>query len=265
VLAETVREAARRFGHRLVVDAPDGSLTYEGLDRHADALASTLAHRGVREGDVVALVLPSGTDWLVSAAATSRLGAAVAGVSTVLSPPERTALVELVEPALVLATAGTVDGLPLRADVAVLEPGGGGRLAESGRGAPPARPEPHPDRLAAICFTSGTTGRPKAARFCERHLSAVRAADLGPSAGSWDGGSPMLASTQFAHVGVTLKLPWYLQTGSTLHVMDRWRPRRRCDSSSGTGCRPSGVVAPQLALMLRSPLMDTLDLSCVQD
>ena len=35
--------------------------------------------------------------------------------------------------------------------------------------------------------------------------------------------SAMLGSTQFAHVGMAMKLPWYLRTGSTLHVLDPWR------------------------------------------
>src|SRR5690606_38181230 len=116
----------------------------------------------------------------------------------------------------------TTDGLPLRAEVAVLRPGGRGEeLAADGE--PPPLPDHDPDRPSAICFTSGTTGRPKAALFRERQLAAVRRIDLGPAEHEWGGGAPMLASTQFAHVGMSLKLPWYLQRGATLHVMARWR------------------------------------------
>ena len=114
VLGPIAREAASHFGGRPVVVDPTGSLTYAELDRRADDLAAGLAAMGVAEGDVVALTLPSGGDWLVAAVALARLGAVIAGVSTAITAVERRDLVELVEPALVLAGPDTVDGLPLR-------------------------------------------------------------------------------------------------------------------------------------------------------
>ena len=41
--------------------------------------------------------------------------------------------------------------------------------------------------------------------------------------GRWGGGAPMLSGTQLAHVGFMTKLPWYLRTASTVHLLDRWR------------------------------------------
>jgi acyl-CoA synthetase (AMP-forming)/AMP-acid ligase II len=263
VLGPITRHAATLFGDRPVVVGPDGTLTYAELDHHADRVAAGLAARGVGEGDVVALALPSGGDWLVAAVALARLGAIAAGVSTALSASERAGMVELVEPRLVIAGPDTVDGLPLRSEVAVVR--AGARCAElAGDGAVPELADDD-DRAAAICFTSGTTGRPKAALFRVRQLRAVQRIDLGPDAEQiWDGGSAMLASTQFAHVGMTAKFPWYLRRGSTLHVMARWRADDALRLVAEHRMPTIGVVAPQLALMLRSPLLDSLDLSCVQ-
>ncbi len=263
MLSAISREAARRFGDRPVVVAPDGTLSYAELDLHADALATGLAQRGVTEGDIVVLALAPGCDWLVAAVAVARLGAAFAGVSTAITASERHDLVDLIHPRLVLAQQETVDGLPLRVDVAVLDPGGrGAPLATDGE--PPTDPAPDDERLAAICFTSGTTGRAKAAVFRERQLRAVQLIDLGPEAEqTWGGGSSMLASTQFAHVGMTTKFPWYLRVGATLHVMQRWRADDALELVARERMPTIGAVAPQLALMLRSPLMDQLDLSCV--
>ncbi len=100
VLSEIAREAGLRFGDRAVVVAADGVLTYEELDRHADALAASLAQRGVTVGDRVALLLPSGGDWVVAAVAVSRLGAVFAGISPTLSVPERSTLIKLLRPRL---------------------------------------------------------------------------------------------------------------------------------------------------------------------
>lgn len=246
-----------------MVDAPDGILGHAELDRSADALAAALIERGVRPGEVVAIVLPSGGDWLVAATAVDRAGGIIAGVSPVLTPDERRSLVDLVQPTLVLAAPDLVDGLPLRCDVAVVEPASRGASLRASRMTLPDAPARHPVAPAVICFTSGTSGRPKAAWFGTRQLDAIRRIDLGTAHDQWGGGTPMLASTQFAHVGMVTKLPWYVQLGATLHVMARWRADDALNLVARHRMPTIGVVAPQLALMLRSPLVQELDLSCV--
>jgi acyl-CoA synthetase (AMP-forming)/AMP-acid ligase II len=269
VLATTVRGAAERFGDRPAVLAPDGALTYAELERRSRAAACGLRAAGVRAGDLVALVLPSGGDWAVAAVAVDRVGGVVAGISSRLAPPERAALVEVLRPRLVLADPALVDGLPLRTHVVTLAPGGRGAELEVGGDAPDPD-EPHavlddPDRPALVCCTSGTTGRPKGALFRVGQLHAVAEIDLGADYTTrWDGGSPMLASTEFAHVGMVGKFPWYFRLGATLVVMERWRPDDALRLVAEHRMPVLGVVAPQLALMLRSPLADELDLSCVQ-
>ena len=264
MLGAIAREAAARFGGRPAVVGPDDTLSYAELSPRADELAVGLMERGVHAGDVVALVLPSGGEWLIAAVACARIGAVAAGVSTAITPSERGELVAMVAPRLVLAGRDLVDGLPLRATVEVLAPGGrGAELAVAGASVPD--PAPDDERPAAICFTSGTTGRAKAALYRERQLRAVQRIDLGPDAETiWGGGSPMLASTQFAHIGMTGKMAWYLRLGATLHVMERWRPDDALRLVAEHRMPTIGCVAPQLALMLRSELMDSLDLSCVQ-
>ena len=265
VLGEIAREAARRFGDRPVVITPTDTLSYAELDRDADAVAAGLRRR-LGPGDVVAAVLPSGVEWIVLAVALDRVPAILATVSGKLAPPERAALVSLVEPTLVVADASLVDGLPLRTEVSVVRPGA--RCDElAGEAGPDVDRDDateDPDRITTICFTSGTTGRGKGAVFGVRQQIAVQALDLGPGAEQrWDGGSAMLASTQFAHVGMALKLPWYLRVGATLHVLDPWRADDAIRTISQHRMPTIGVVAPQLALMLRSPLLDQLDLSAV--
>src|SRR5690606_24646730 len=140
----------------------------------------------------------SDSGYVVAYAATAKLGAVTAGINPRLAPPEQDALVALADPAVVLGDPGELAALLARGSV----------LAERD-GPPPPLPD-DPDRPVAIVFTSGTTGLPKGAVFCERQLTAVAAADTG---GAWaapgEPGPAMLASTQFAHVGFTTKLPWY--------------------------------------------------------
>ncbi|HEX6167193.1 MAG TPA: AMP-binding protein [Acidimicrobiales bacterium] len=243
MLAATVREAARRFGELTAFVDPDGSLlSYRELDRRSDAVAAALAARGVAEGDRVVLRLPSDSRYVVAYAAAAKLGAVTAGINPHLAPPEQEALVDLADPSLVLAEGGEVDDLVR--DGAVL----------AGRDGPPPALPADPDRPAAIVFTSGTTGLPKGALFCERQLEAVAATDTG---GAWapegTAGPAMLASTQFAHVGFTTKLPWYLRLASRTHILGRWRADDALRTIAAERMPSIGGVAPQLALMVRSP------------
>ncbi|HMV75172.1 MAG TPA: AMP-binding protein, partial [Microthrixaceae bacterium] len=123
MLGEIVRTAADRFGDREVLRRATDALTYRDLDAAADRVAAGLTHRGIGPGDVVSDVLPSCAEWVVLAVALDRIGAVHAPVSPKLTAPERAELVALVAPDLVVTDRAGVEGLPLRSDVVVVEPG----------------------------------------------------------------------------------------------------------------------------------------------
>ena len=243
VLAATVREAARRFGDLPALVDPDGAVTgYAELDRRSDLVAAGLAGRGVGPGDRVALRLPSDSGYVVVYAAVAKLGAITVGINPRLAPPEQDAMVGLADPVLTLREPAEVAALALA----------GAGLVDRGA-APPVLPA-DPERPVAIVFTSGTTGVPKGAVFCERQLAAVAETDTG---GAWaEPGRPgpaMLASTQFAHVGFTTKLVWYLRLATRTHILGRWRADDALRTIAAERMPSIGGVAPQLALMVRSP------------
>ncbi|WP_261566018.1 class I adenylate-forming enzyme family protein [Frankia gtarii] len=248
MLANTVRQAARRFGGAAAFVDPDGTrLSFEELDRRSDAVAAALAGRGIGLGDRIALRLPSTSRYVVAYAAAAKLGAITAGVSPVLAPAEQDVLVDLVDPTMVIAANEQVD-----------------ELVRTGRTRPAPTALPTDDeRPAAIVFTSGTTGRPKAAVFAERQLRAVAVIDTG---GGWAAapGEPMLAATQFAHVGFMTKLPWYLRRGLRTHIQARWRAADTLALISAERMATVNAVAPQLALLLRVQDFDSFDLSGVR-
>jgi acyl-CoA synthetase (AMP-forming)/AMP-acid ligase II len=246
-LAAEVRAAAARFGDRAALVDPDGdALTYAELDRRSDEVAAGLLASGVGQGDVVLLRLPSTSTYVIAYAAAAKVGAVTAGVNPRLAGREQDAVAEVAAPAIVLADVDQVAALR--------------RAGET----PPPLPD-DPDRPVALVFTSGTTGTPKGALFCHRQLAAVTRVDVGDATG--DPAAPpvhTLAGTQFSHVGFMTKLPWYLRTGLTTHVLHRWSASGALDLIERHRMTSVGGVAPQIALMLRDPTFDERDLSCVQ-
>lgn len=211
-LGEALAAAAERFGDReAYVDGPR-RMTFAEWDRRASALARRLAERGVRHGDVVALMLPSGIDYAVCYAAVLRAGAVVTGLNTRLGPREVTAILARCAPALVIRdeAAGLPQvpgGIPVlsRRDLA-------GMWREP---APPGEDQPvAPEDPAVIIWSSGTTGEPKGAWFDHGGLAAaVRSG--GVMSGPFD---RRLVATPFAHAGYMAKVWEQIAWGMTFVI-----------------------------------------------
>jgi acyl-CoA synthetase (AMP-forming)/AMP-acid ligase II len=243
MLPQTIAEAARRFGDRTAYVAPDGRpLSYADIDRISDEVAVGMAVRGVRAGDVVALVLPPGIEYLLAYCAAAKIGAITTGVNDRLAPREREAVVLVAEPVLTLNDAHELDDL---------------RVADS---APPTL-APDPERPVAIIFTSGTTGLPKGALYCNRQLEFITQTDGG---GTWDGGGRSYSGTSYAHLGFMTKLPGALRRGGTNFIMERWHAHAALELIAREQMSTVAGVPTQLALMLRDPEFDDFDLTSVQ-
>jgi long-chain acyl-CoA synthetase len=116
------------------------AIGYGELWRGAARVAGGLHRAGVQRGDRVALRLPNGIDWVLAFAGTQLLGATVVPVNTRFTEEEV---------AYVVADAGAK--FTFMPDEALPD------------GEPLAVEDLAPDELAAIFYTSGTTGFPKGA------------------------------------------------------------------------------------------------------
>lgn len=266
MLTDISRRAASDFADTTAYLTESGwGVTYAELDRAADEAAAGLRSRGIGEGDAVGLVLPSTIDYIVLYLALARLGAVTAGVNPKLRPREIAGCVEVLDPALVVATdelAASVDAARVRTEIIV--PGTSAATVAAEFRVPdavPAAPLPADDeRPVCICFTSGSTGQPKGAWYTDRQLRKIAELDTG---GAWGGGGHGISPTQFAHVGFMTKLPWLLASGRTTHLLDRWSAGPVLRLISEHRMPAVTGVAPQLALMVRHPLIDELDFSAV--
>jgi len=244
MIPTTVAEAARRFGDRIGYVTEQGwSLSYADVDRISDEVAGGLAREGVAEGDVVALVLPPGPEYLLAYCGAAKLGAITAGVNDRLSQRERAAVLEVAQPTLTLDDPSAVLGdLRVRDNV-------------------PAHLVEDPDRVVAIIFTSGTTGLPKGAVYRNRQLAFITQTDTG---GAWDTGGRSFSGTSFAHLGFMTKLAGSLQRGGTTFIMKRWHAAEALALVAREHMTTVAGVPTQLALMLRRADFDSFDLSSVR-
>jgi fatty-acyl-CoA synthase len=153
-------------------------LTYAALDDRVRALAAGLAGLGVEHGDRVAYLGPNHPAFVETMFATTALGAVFVPLNARLAPQEHAfALADTGARVLVHAAGVDVRRVPLQTPSVcnetflTLEVGGSYDDLITGT---TDRREPvdvDPDDTAILLYTSGTTGRPKAARLSHANLT----------------------------------------------------------------------------------------------
>ena len=272
VLTEAVQQAASDFGRRAAFITPAGrSMSFQQLEQAAQQVAAGLHERGLGEGSVVGLVLPSDVDYVAIYLGAARIGAVTAGINPLLTPTEASGCLDRLGADLVVVDPQLAHlvGPGSAPQMEQLEGGGdptfaGGSL-RSGSGRSDGAlaglaADPGDERPVCICFTSGSTGAPKAAWFSDRQLRAVAEVDTG---GAWGAGHG-ISSTQFAHVAFMTKLPWMLACGRTTHLLERWSAGAALELTARHRMAAVIGVAPQIALMVRHPSSASLDFSAVR-
>jgi amino acid adenylation domain-containing protein len=177
------------------VVAPDGILSYAGLNERADRLAVEIAAAGIAPGAPVGLCLPRTSELLVALLAVLKSGSPYVPLN-LAHPADR---VELQ-----LAEAG--------AELLVSESGLTRRAPASAAAVPDA------GELAYIMFTSGSTGTPKGVAVTHANLAAYTAA-----VAERIGAAPGLAFASVSEVSTDLgntAIFTPLTTGGVVHLID---------------------------------------------
>lgn len=160
-LAALVRATAQRDPDAPAVVAGDRRLSWGDLDAAADRVAAGYGERGLRAGDRVAVQLPNGVDWLRAVLGGLRAGLVVVPVNTAYTDPE-------LEHVLTDSGAALLVAPGMRHELAGVPVSPGPPEAD---GPAPAVPD-DPAALAFLCYTSGTTGRPRGAMLTSGALRA---------------------------------------------------------------------------------------------
>ena len=166
---------------RLALETSDATaLTYAGLFERSAQAANALVGLGVKPGDRVAMQVDKSTDVIVLMLACLRAGAPLLPLNTAYTLAELEYFLGDARPALTLCRPGSLDAirsLARKLDLPAVESLGAtrdgtfaARIAASS-----AEFETVPraaDDLAAILYTSGTTGRSKGAMLSHENLAS---------------------------------------------------------------------------------------------
>jgi len=227
---EVLERALREQPTREALVAIDRRFTYEELDEEIERAAAAIGTLGIGADDVVAVSLPNASDVIVTLHAVMRLGAVWLGVNRNLAPPEKRYILHDAGAQLMLAdteVAGALARSPLPSDPPVLVVSGAGEVEWRerlwGHRGSYRRIRRDPTDLAAIAYTSGTTGRPKGVLHSHRNILLpgavlVAARAFGPELRKGD-----CAALTILNMQVTSTL-LVAQASGTQIVMDRSDP-----------------------------------------
>ncbi|MFH9859949.1 4-coumarate--CoA ligase family protein [Streptomyces sp. NPDC017202] len=272
---EAVLGRAAEFGDLpALVDGTDGTtLTYEQVDRFHRRIAAALAEAGVRKGDVLALHSPNTVAFPTTFYAATRAGATVTTVHPLATAEEfakqlgdaAARWIVTVSPLLETARrAAELAGGVQEIFVCDSAPGHRSLIDMLGSTAPEPQVAIDPARdVAALPYSSGTTGVPKGVMLTHRQI-ATNLAQLEPAITAGPG-DRILAVLPFFHIyGLTALMNAPLRKGATVVVLPRFDLETFLAAIQNH--RITGLyVAPPIVLALaKHPAVAQYDLSSLR-
>ncbi|MFD4502243.1 4-coumarate--CoA ligase family protein [Streptomyces sp. NPDC058457] len=272
---EAVLGRAAEFGDApALIDGNDGTtLTYAQLDRFHRRLAAAFADAGVRKGDVLALHSPNTVAFPTAFYAATRAGASVTTVHPLATPEEfakqlkdsAARWIVTVSPLLETArrAAELAGGI---AEVFVCDSATGHRslldMLASEAPEPQVDIDPVED-VAALPYSSGTTGVPKGVMLTHRQI-ATNLAQLEIPVPSGPG-DRILAVLPFFHIyGLTALMNAPLRNGATVVVLPRFELETFLAAIQTHRITGLWVAPPIVLALAKHPLVEQYDLSSLK-
>jgi malonyl-CoA/methylmalonyl-CoA synthetase len=165
---------------RIAIETADGHrISYGDLVERAGQMANVLVSSGIKPGDRVAAQTEKSVPALILYLAAVRAGAVYLPLNTAYTLNELDYFITDAEPSLVVCDPSRAEGITtlaakVSARIETLDAHGKGSLTEAAASAKPdfATVLRANDDLAAILYTSGTTGRSKGAMLTHDNLSS---------------------------------------------------------------------------------------------
>ena len=199
--------------------------SYAELEARASRAAGALLAFGVKPGDRVVAQTPKCAEGVALYLGCLKAGAVYVPLNTAYTRAEVDYFLGDAEPALFVADAGA-DTSGVAVQVATMDAAGRGTFSEAAAGATPcdATAPRAADDLAAIVYTSGTTGRSKGAMLTHANLASN--AEALCAAWGFTSADTQLHALPIFHVhGLFVALHCAFLTGSSLAFLPRFDAR----------------------------------------
>lgn len=273
-LPELIRATARTRGDAVaLVEAASGrAFTYAELDRLIGRFAAGLAAQGFRPGDRLLMFAPNLPEWPVAALGAMAAGGVVSGANPQYGAAD---LAHQVRDAGARFVFTVPTGLAVAREAAaavgnvrliVLGDAAEGSLSfaqlAACTDAAPAGPN-GPDALAALPYSSGTTGLSKGVMLTHRSLvtnvqQVNQVLGMSPE-------TVVLAFLPMFHIyGFTSVTMCALAAGATVVTVPRFEPAAFLQAIERYRVRRLAVVPPVMQFLATHPLVDAHDLSSIE-
>ncbi len=175
-----IRETAARYPDKtavqMKVDDAYRRYAYRDLVRGVASAARSLAERGIGRGDRVALLAENRPEWIFAYLSTIALGAVIVPLDAQLTEQEVALLLSNSGAKAVFVSAACKPKLPANNALTIFsfDPGDGLQFSDMLAAHPdaPLPPDPSSGDMAALLYTSGTTGDPKGVMLSYGNLSS---------------------------------------------------------------------------------------------
>lgn len=215
--------------------APDRHWSFADLGALVDRLAKEMRAQGVVAGDRVLVVAENCPEHVALVLACSRIGAWSCGVNARMSGGEIRAFIDKADPRLVYFTPGVSDAAADHAQAWGAMPSAVQGLSRTPpRAEAVAEPAPLAGRVAAVIFTSGTTGTPKGVLVTHAGLlQFARVSCQSRALGPQDRSYAYLPMTHIFGLGTVLMAS--LHAGAALIMRSRFDPADVFDALARQG------------------------------
>lgn len=273
-----LQRAAERGDKPAFIDGTSGcTLTYAELADGVKRVASSLAKRGFKKGDVFAVYSPNTVEYAVVFQAVASLGGVITTVNPLYTSHELTHQLTDAGARFLITVLAFLDKVKEAAERVGLEEifvfgeaEGATAYAELLKG-DPSPPEvaidPRED-LVVLPYSSGTTGLPKGVMLTHYNLVAnleqidgYQKATRRPLSED----DVLLGLLPFYHIyGMTVIMNYALLIGATVVVMPRFDLEQFLDLIQKHRITYANVVPPIVLALAKHPLVDKYDLSSLR-
>ena len=255
--------AAERGDRAALVDSVTGrAVTYAELPERVDRAAAALAGMGLKAGDACGIFSHNTIDYPIAVLAILRLGAIVTTASPLYTKDDLVKQLRDAQARLLLtAPEPTPVGVEAAREVDIPRVGFDELFVAPGT--PPSASVAAGD-VAALPYSSGTTGLPKGVMLSHRNLVA-NMLQLDATGHFADGNDTLICFLPFFHIyGLTVLALLGLRSGATLVVMPRFELGPYLDLVERHRATVLHVVPPVVVGLAKSPLAEGRDFSSVR-